>query len=516
MKHSLFARGFRVLLATALSGLAGCDFAPKYITPEVETPSHFKTPLPPGASAPLAETWWRDFRSAELDRLESRIETDNPDYAASLARYERAKAVLDRVNSALYPTIVATPELSFNKQSQHRPLRSANQPTYYGANQLLGQLTWEVDLWGRVRDQIAGAKAGAQSNDDLLAATRVSLHAGLARTYVALRGADAQAALLARTIKVYQEALTLTQARLDQKIAPPIDVERAKVQLASAQAAAADIAQGRAVLEDAVAALVGETASLFRLKPEARQPATPHPPSMAPATLLLRRPDVAANERLLFAANEGIGSAKADFLPRFYLNLSGGAQSTNIDLLNFHNSLWSYGPSVTAPVFDGGLRQANLDIARDDFKIAAANYKGSIFAAYQEVEDATASIKLLGVEYKALSVAAIAAQRALDMSMSLYKDGAASSLDVVTSQSAALDAQRAQIAVQTRVLEQYVDLALALGGGWNGQAPPLEAKFPPNASVLGWEGHDPAPLPPGVTTQEVLAPALGLPVEAKR
>jgi NodT family efflux transporter outer membrane factor (OMF) lipoprotein len=483
--------GRRAILGAVLAGLAACDFAPNYLAPAVESPARFKTAPPPGASEPLAESWWRDYRSAELDRLENRIETDNPDYAASLARYDRAKATLDLATSAFFPTVLGAPELNYNKQSQNRPLRSANQPTYYGANQLLGQLTWEIDLWGRIRDQVAAAKAGAQANDDLLAATRVSLHASLARAYIALRGADAQADLLARTIKLYQDALKLTQERLEKNIAPPIDVERAKVQLANAQASAADVAQGRAVLENALAALAGETASLFKIRPDARQPATPHPPRMAPATLLLRRPDVAANERLLFAANEGIGSAKADFLPRFYLLLSGGTQSTNLDLLNFHNSIWSYGPSVSAPVFDGGQRQAALDIARANFQLTAANYKGSIFAAYQEVEDATASIKLLGEEHRALVVAATAAQRALDMSMALYKDGAASSLDVVTSQSAALGAQQAELAVQTRVLEQYVDLALALGGGWNGQAPPPEPPAFPNIAVLGPQGRDP-------------------------
>ncbi len=478
-------------LWVALTGLAGCDLAPNYAPPTLDVPTRFKTPLPPNASGGLTDNWWSDFHNGELNRLETRIETDNPDYAASLARYERAKATLDLAASAFYPTVLGEPSLSYNKQSQHRPLRSNGQPTYYGANQLLGQLTWEIDLWGRIRDQVAAAKAGAQANDDLLAATRVSLHASLARTYIALRGADAQADLLSRTIKLYQDALKLTQERLDQNIAPPIDVERAKVQLANAQAASADVAQGRAVLENALAALVGETASFFRLKPEARQPSTPHPPRAAPATLLLRRPDVAANERLLFATNEGIGAAKADFLPRFYLLLSGGTQSTNLDLLNFHNSLWSYGPSVSAPVFDGGQRQAALDIARDNFKLAAANYKASVFAAYQEVEDATASIKLLGEEHRALVVAATAAQRALDMSMALYKDGAASSLDVVTSQSAALGAQQAELAVQTRLLEQYVDLALALGGGWSGQAPPPEPPAFPNIAVLGPRGQDP-------------------------
>ena len=215
----------------------------------------------------------------ELDRLETRIETDNPDYAAALARYQRARAVLDLAQSAFYPTVMGAPSLSYNKQSQNRPLRSANQPTYYGGNQLLGSFSWEVDLWGRIADLVAAAKAGAQSNDDLLAAVQLSLHAGLARTYIALRGADAQAALLARTIGVYQSALKLTQERLNQNIAPPIDVERAKVQLANAQAAAADIAQGRAVLENALAALSGETASFFRIAAEARQPATPRPPA---------------------------------------------------------------------------------------------------------------------------------------------------------------------------------------------------------------------------------------------
>jgi NodT family efflux transporter outer membrane factor (OMF) lipoprotein len=492
----------RLCLGVAVLGglftLAGCDFAPNYMAPEAAAPTHFKTAPPQGSNAPPAESWWKGFGSAELDRLEARVEADNPDYAAALARYDRAKAVLDLAQSAFYPTVTANPQLSFNKQSQRRPLRSSNQPTYYGANQLLAGLTWEADIWGRIRDQVAAAKAGAQANSDLLASVRLSLHAALARTYIALRGADAQAAMLARTIKVYQLALNLTQERLKQNIAPPIDVERAKVQLASTQAAAADIAQGRAVLENALAVLAGQTASFFKIAVEARQPSTPRPPRVAPASLLLRRPDVAANERLLFAASERIGAAKADFLPRFYILISGGTQSTNLDLLNFHNSLWSYGPSISAPVFDGGQRQAQLDIARDDFKAAAAEYKMSVLSAYQEVEDALASIKLLGEEHKSLVVAAEAAKRALDMSMALYKDGAVSSLDVVTSQSSELNAESAEIAVQTRLLEQYVDLMLALGGGWSGQAPPPEPRSP-NIAVLGPQGQDPAPLTPAVS-----------------
>ena len=496
MRGTLMKNALRAGICGAALALAGCDFAPRYASPAVAAPEKFKDLAPPNGRATVTEDWWRGFHSADLDKLQAHIELDNPDYAAALARYERAKAILDLTNSAMFPIVSGAPEISYNKQSATRPLRSANQPTFYGANQLFGQLSWEIDFWGRIHDLVTAAKAGAQANDDLLAATRLALHSALTRTYIALRGADAQAALLARTIKIYQDALDLTQERLKENIAPPIDVERAKVQLANAEASAANVAQQRARLENALAAIAGQNASLFRIAPSANQPATPHPPRAAPASLLVRRPDVAAKERLLYAASERIGAAKADFLPRFLILMSGGTQSTSLDLLNFHNSLWSYGPGLSMPIFDGGLRQAELDAARADFKTAAADYKASVLSAYQEVEDALASIHWFSKESAALTKAADAAQKALDMSMSLYKDGAASSLDVITSQTAALDAERAQLAVQTRLLEQYVDLMVALGGGWAGQAPPPEPPLPPPIALAGPQGQDPVELAP--------------------
>ena len=487
--------GFGVILGAVLAGLAGCDLAPDYARPAIEVPAQFKTAPPARALGRVGDNWWRAFHNAELDRLEARIEADNPGFAAALARYERAKAIIDLAASAFYPGLVAQPGLSDNKQSATRPLRSKGQPTYYGANQLFGQVTWELDLWGRIRDNVAAAEAGAQANDDQLEAARQALHASLARTYIALRGADAQAALLARAIVIYKSALDLTQERLRGNIAPPIDVERAKVQLANAQAAAAEIAQNRAVLEDALAALVGQTASSFRIAASGAQPALPRPPHAAPSDLLLRRPDVAAAERLILVANERIGAAKADFFPRFLLLLSGGTQSTSLNLFDLQNSLWSLGPGVSAPIFDGGQRQATLDAARADFKAAAADYRTTVFAAFQEVEDALASIRLLGREHVALAASSQAAQRALDMSFSLYKDGAASSLDLVTAQSAALEAQRAELAVETRLLQQYVALMLALGGGWSGQAPPTPPTVTPGVALLGPQGQDPGANP---------------------
>ncbi len=165
------ALALRAVLCAGVVALAGCDFAPRYATPKIAAPEKFKDSAPSGLRAPLTEDWWANFHDRELDRLEALIETDNPDYAAALARYEQAKAFLDLANSAFFPTILGPPDLSYNKQSENRPLRSKNQPTYYGANQLYGQLTWELDIWGRIRDVVASSKAGAQANDDLLAAT---------------------------------------------------------------------------------------------------------------------------------------------------------------------------------------------------------------------------------------------------------------------------------------------------------------------------------------------------------
>ena len=481
---------WRAALVVLTGLMAGCDLAPNYAPPPIATPARFKTALPSGAGR-IGDGWWRAFHNGELDRLEARIEEDNPGFAAALARYQRAKAIVDLAGSGLYPGVAAQPAFSDNKQSMTRPLRSKGQPTFYGSNQLFAQAAWEIDLWGRIRDTIAAAEAGAQANDDLLEATRQSLHASLARAYIALRGADAQAALLARTIVVYKSALDLTEQRLRGNVAPPIDVERARVQLANARAAAAEIAQNRAVLENALAALVGQPATLFKIAATGVQPAQPRPPRGAPSDLLLRRPDVAAAERLVLVANERIGAAKADFFPRFYLLLGGGTQSTTLQLANLQNSLWSVGPAVSAPIFDGGQRQATLDAARADFSAAAADYKTTVFAAFQEVEDALASIRFLGQEHAALAMSSQAAQRALDMSMSLYRDGAASSLDLVTAQSASLDAQRAELSVQTRLLQQYVALMLALGGGWSGQAPPTAPTATPGIALLGPQGHDP-------------------------
>lgn len=321
-------------------------------------------------------------------------------------------------------------------------------------------------MWGRVRDTIKANVDLAQGQAALLETVRLSLHAELARDYLNLRGLDAEARLLKDTAKAYSDALTLTQNRLAGKIASPIDVARAQSQLASAQALIDDTAARRALLEHAIATLVGQPASSFSLPPSLAPIASPRRPSAVPSTLLERRPDISAAERAVAAANEQIGIARAAFYPRFFLNLSGGTQDTGFHLLDLKNELFSIGPSVNLPIFDGGRRTAQLEFAQAARDAAVAQYRGRVLQAVQEVEDALALDHWLGLEAKHTAEAEKAAKQVLDLSLTLYRDGATTYLDVVTAQTTALEAERTGLLLSTRRSQTGVALFLALGGGW--------------------------------------------------
>ncbi len=319
---------FRFLTAlTPALFLGACDLAPPYQAPPIELPSHYKNAsvLTDGSVASVYDgAFWRAFHDRTLDNLEFQVDAANQDLAAALAAYDQARAYALAAESGLYPYLEADGLVSTNKQSANRPLRSANQPTYYGGNQIDAQASYEVDIWGRVRDIVKAAKADAQANADSLAQARLSLHAELARNYVNLRSLDLEAKLIADTISNYRDALSLTKQRLAGQIASPIDVARAEVQLNNVQAEASDLALRRSNLENAIATLVGKPASSFSV---ARAPdgiSFPRRPHSVPSDILRRRPDVAEGERLVAAANERIGVSKAAFYPRFTIDLLGG------------------------------------------------------------------------------------------------------------------------------------------------------------------------------------------------
>ncbi len=460
----------RSLLASAAALLVGgCDLAPDYQPPAVALSAHYKErPAPSDGVLDATGLWWRSFNDRKLDDLEAQVDAANPDLAAAVAAYDQAHAFAAAAESGLYPQVDFAGELSYNRQSDNRPLRSKGQPDFYGSNQIDAQVvSYEVDFWGRVRDLIKAAKADAEASADALAQARLELHAELASAYIRLRGYDAEAKLLADTIAIYQSALNLTRERLAAQIAPPIDVERAVTQLENVKAQASDLVIQRNALENAIAALVGKSAAQFSIPQASKSVALPRRPRAVPSDVLRRRPDVAESERVAAAASAGIGVARAEFFPEFTFNLLEGTQDTHLALLSPSNALWSVGPAVSLPLFDAGLRQAKLDAAKAAYAEAAARYRAAILRAVKEVEDNLSALRWLAEEATETATAATAAHKAADMAMSLYRDGAASYLDVVTAQDAALDAERTAIALRTRQLDANVALMLALGGGWS-------------------------------------------------
>jgi outer membrane protein, multidrug efflux system len=458
------------LAAPIALALGGCDFAPRYAPPSVSAPAKFRDQTTDGRTLPASGMWWLTFNDRALNELQAQVDAANPDLAAAVAANDEAVARANAALSGAYPQVDAVPHFLANKQSANRPLRSASQPTYYGDNLLGAQTAYEIDIWGRVRDLVKAANLTAEASADALADARLELHAELARDYVNLRGFDDEAKLFADTIAIYRSALKLTQERLEAKIASPVDVDRAQAQLSSAEALASDLNLHRALLEDSIAALVGKAAASYTIARSLRPLAIPRPPGAVPADVLRNRPDVAESERLTAAASETIGSARANFFPKLSLLALGGTQDTNFRLFNPQNLFGTIGPAIDIPLFDAGLRQAELEVARAQFTQAAENYRATVLRALKEVQDQLSSLRWLAEEYNQTNTAAAAARKAADLSLTLYRDGASSYLDVVTAQSAALDAERLAIALHTRQLTASIGLMLALGGGWS--APP--------------------------------------------
>jgi outer membrane protein, multidrug efflux system len=467
------------LAAPIALALGGCDFAPRYAPPAVAVPSKFKDEIA-GGTLPASGMWWLTFHDRTLNDLQSQVDAANPDLAAAVAANDEAVARANAALSNAYPQINGVPHFLANKQSANRPLRSADQPTYYGDNVLGAQVAYEIDIWGRVRDLVNSANATAEASADALADARLELHAELARDYVNLRGLDDEAKLFADTITIYRSALKLTQDRLNAQIASPVDVDRAQTQLSSTEALASDLALNRALLEDSIAALVGKPAASFSIASSSAPLAMPRPPRAVPADVLRDRPDIAESERETAAASELIGSARANFFPRFSLLALGGTQDTSFRLLSPANLFGTIGPTIDIPLFDAGLRQAELQISKAQFTQAAENYRATVLRALQEVQDELSSLRWLADESRQTTTAAVAARKAADLSLTLYRDGASSYLDVVTAQSAALDAERLEIALHTRQQVAVIGLMLALGGGWSAlPQPPAKPGFAP-------------------------------------
>ncbi|MBS0334462.1 MAG: efflux transporter outer membrane subunit [Proteobacteria bacterium] len=462
------ARG-AALAATALA-LGACSLAPPYQPPATPVAAQFKeqgpwTPAAPADAQPRGQ-WWAMFSDPVLDDLEARAEKASPTLAAAVAAYDQARALSDQARAGLIPEIDGAGLANRQQRSTNQPLRVGG-PDEYTTNQLGASVAYEIDLWGRLRNIARGAGDRAQASEADLRSARLSLQADLADDYLTLRGYDAQIRLLSDTVAAYERAFELTQALHNGGNATGLDVARAQTQLSSAKAQLTDVTAQRALMEHAIAALVGESASAFSLAPTDQALPQPKVAVSAPSVLLQRRPDIAAAERRAAAANADIGVARAALFPSLALDASAGWQTAGgINLLQAPNIFWMVGPQLAGAIFDGGRRAANVRASKAAFDQASANYRGVVLNAFRDVEDQMALANRLAIEARDASDAVTAARRTVDLANVRYKQGVATYLDVVTAQTAALTAEQTQIQLTTRRLQASVNLTRALGGAW--------------------------------------------------
>jgi NodT family efflux transporter outer membrane factor (OMF) lipoprotein len=451
--------------------LGACSLAPPLKVPEVPTGDAYKEIGPRTQAQPSdrlpRDSWWTLYDTAELDELEKRLIDGNPTLAAAVANYAEARAISDQARAGLFPTLGVGAGVQRDRDSRNAPLTTSATPAYYNDNSVGGSISYELDLWGQIRNEVAAGKANAAASAADLENARLSLIAQLVGDYIQLRSLDRESQILAESVTAYARALSLTQQRHDAGIAPGLDVSQAQTQLDATRSQASQTLAQRALMEHAIAALLGVSASTFSIQPAIVDIPLPQVPSGVPSTLLERRPDIAAAQRRMIAANANIGVARAAYFPSLTLGAQGGFESRGFsNWLSAPSAFWAVGPNTLLSVFDGGLRRAQVAQARAEFDASAANYRGIVVGAFQQVEDSLATLNYYhnaSVDEKA---AVDAAQHTLDLSMALYVQGATDYLTVVTSQTALLQTQLTDLNLDTLQLLASVNLIRSLGGGW--------------------------------------------------
>jgi NodT family efflux transporter outer membrane factor (OMF) lipoprotein len=448
----------------------GCSLAPKYKRPSMPIPLEYKE----GDTWVLAkpsmvnkgyEHWWEIFEDPILNDLEQKVTISNQDLQAALARYENALGALKVSESGLYPSIIAVS--SVNRQQTSTTVANPSINPRYN-DRLIGlDLSYELDLWGKVRNAVYASKNRAQASKFDLAALELSLHAMLATHYFTLCSTDAKIKVLDQLIVAYEKALTITQNRFNEGLVAIPDVYQAQTQLENTKASKTENTLIRAQLEHAIAILTGIPPALFTLATTTQKTKIPLISPTLPSTLLERRPDVAAAEKRVMAANAEIGVARAAFFPDINLVGTLGFESASFkNLFNSDSLFWSLGPQLSQWIFSGGKLEGLLDEAKAVYYETAANYRQTVLNAFGEVEDNLAAQKLLEIEINAQKLALIAANNAQQQAVYRYEGGVATFLDVVILENIALQAQLAEIDTHARRQITSVLLMKALGGGW--------------------------------------------------
>jgi NodT family efflux transporter outer membrane factor (OMF) lipoprotein len=462
-----------ITLAVIIALASGCTVGPRYVRPTVAVPTDYKE-LGWKVAQPqddvLRGEWWTRFGDPTLDALAVQVGTANQTLAAAEATYREASALVREARSAYFPTVTAGVGYTRSRSSANLGnLSTGVVPTGPRSDFLLPlDVTWEPDFWGRVRRTVEASQAGAQASAGDLATARLSLEGELALDYFQLRALDAQRRLLDETTAAYARALELTQTRHASGVASGVDVVQAETQWKTTQAQAIDVGVQRAQLEHAIAVLVGQPASTFSLPVAPLDGTPPAIPVGVPSELLERRPDIAAAERRVAAANAQIGVAEAAYYPTVTLGLSAGLESGSLaQWLAWPSRFWSVGPAISQTVFDGGLRRAQTEQARAAYDATVAAYRQTVLAAFQAVEDNLAALKILAEEADVQDEAVAAATRSVALTTSQYRSGTVSYLNVIVTQTIELTNRVTQVQILGRRMTAAVQLIQALGGGWS-------------------------------------------------
>jgi NodT family efflux transporter outer membrane factor (OMF) lipoprotein len=469
-------------LAMSLS-IAGCSLAPPYKVPSsAPTASQYKELDTAWSAAHPADqlpkgNWWAIFNDPQLESLESKAREANQNLKAAFARLQQARADTRIARADLFPNLSATASATRARVSPNSPTYVKGSPTEGNDFVLEGDFSYEIDLWGRVRNAVASARATQQASAADLASLGLSIQAEVATDYFGLRSFDTQQQLLAKTVEDYARSLDLTQALFDGGAVPLSDLAQAKTQLHSAQTQATDIHLRRAQLEHAIAVLIGDNPSDFRLPPNPL-PQDAAPPAIdpgLPSALLERRPDVAEAERRVAAANAQIGVARAAYFPQFSLTGLGGYNSVHSsNWIDAPSLFWSVGPQMTLPLFEGGRLVAQTERAKAVYSEQVATYRNTVLTAYQEVEDNLAALRDLERESQSEAEAIEAADTALQQSEDRYAAGIVTFLEVSVTETADLQARLSAVDIRARRLDAAVLLVKALGGSW--QASTMSAR----------------------------------------
>lgn len=470
----------------ALPMLSACTVGPNYVKPTVVAPTAYKElngwKIAQPRDGVIPESWWTIFHDPQLNGLIEQVKLSNQNLAIAESQFRQARALAQSARAAYYPVAAAGLSSTYSHSSANQgnagSMSRGDKSTY----SLPADFTWEIDLWGRIRRTIESREANVQASAVDLEWTRLSIEAELALDYFQLCALDAQKQLLDRTVFAYEKSLELTKNRYAKGVVAKTDVLMAETQLKTTQAQAVDIGVQRARCEHAIAVLVGNPASVFSIPLSPLSATPPIIPAGVPSELLERRPDIASAERQVAAANAQIGAVEAAYYPRITLGLSGGLQSSDIvEWMSWPSRFWSVGPAISETIFDGNLRKAQSDQAIAAYDGATAAYRQTALAAFQEVEDNLAALRILEEEAKIQEEAIQTARQSLTQILNRYKAGRVGYLDVIITQTSVLSNERIAVEILGRRMNASVLLLKALGGGWKSSGAP--SRNPPEGNV---------------------------------